>query len=76
MSMFASVVLERAGIDYLEARARHREGSMHIEEFVAKTPEDLAKFRELAPSLGFTFDERGARVATPEEIQALDEVAW
>lgn len=76
MSMFASVVLERAGIDYVEVRARHREGQMHIEEFIAKTPGDLTKFREVAPLLGFTFDERGARVATPEEIQALDEVAW
>lgn len=76
MSLFASVIMEREGIEYLEVRARHREGPMHIEEFIAKTPEDLAKFRVWADANGVTFDEACARVATPEEIKANEEVPW
>ena len=71
--MIAAIRLQRAGIGFVEVKAVHRDGNTHVTEFVAKQ-EDCDKFKAWAATEGVTFDL--VRVATPEEIQALDEVAW
>ena len=62
--MLLAQMLQRAGLNFVSAKARHRGGGLIIDEIVAPTPEDAKLIEAWAESEGYPAK---VRVATAEE---------
>ncbi len=65
--------LQKAGIPFLSAKARHHRGMVRIDEVVCETREDADRVDAWAAREGYPVQ---ARVATPDEIAEHKAVAW
>jgi hypothetical protein len=68
--MLLGVMLNKAGLKFISAKARHRAGGMRIDEIVVATSEDLLLVEAWMIKEGFP---AMVRVATAEEMKEFEE---